>query len=131
MEQYIQLSENVPDLKKIKHEYWNHKFGTSLAKNQNWFQYHDGLSLSSNLAVFHSLTVWVHTFFIRTEVEGGNIKLKFVRGNTHFEKMTIGDVMDWSRYWRVNYKIQLWGHHSTSFYQNNILWEVSRLIICL
>ena len=57
--------KNVPDVKKkIKHEYWNHEFGISFAKNQNWFLYHDGLCLSSNLVVFHSLTLWVHTFFL-------------------------------------------------------------------
>ena len=46
--------KNIPDVKKIKHKYSNYEFGISFAKNQNWFQYQDGLSLSSNLVVFHS-----------------------------------------------------------------------------
>ena len=48
------ISESVKEgswCKIIKHEYWNRECGISFAKTQHWFQYHDGLSLSSNLEV--------------------------------------------------------------------------------
>ena len=39
--------------------------------------------------------------------EGREIQIKIYSGDANFEMMTINYVIGWSRYWRVNYKIQL------------------------
>ena len=47
--------------------------------------------------------------------EGREILNENLFRDIHFEMMTFSDVIDWSRYWRGNYKIQLLHHHSYSF----------------